>query len=381
MSKILNTNYLHDDDGDEKKLAKQLKEALSPSKNVVSSLSDAANSAAQYLKDQDTPLSVDTAKELGKNVNTLWENRTNGSSTSAEAFSDIYKQLADSLEAIDKKYSVEYNPVDLQLPESLNTEKLNYLLPTSSELDSLARESLSAKYNNTLSDLNLSKEKNSRSVAQQAEEVAFLAKQKQDEIEKVRKQKAKLALQNAVKKGTARSSIALGEQESIDSDYLSLQQDLDQTTNFSLSQLDGKLDNLQKLYSMAVNELNKTQDADVKAKVNALLEKALETQREIAQYNNKLSENEQKYQASKAEKEFDAQNAELKRVTDIMRLNKDFGTGYVADQVALEKLSAVKNMVDSMEKQQALDLLNSSGMLQFHLGDYFGYLKEYIATK
>ncbi len=324
-------------------------------------------------------------KVLGdvSNKNTNNGQSSGGSNNSDNSTSSVnnYQDLISALETINKKYSTEYNAPKLDLPSSLNQQKLEYTVPSMDSLTQEAKTSLAKKYADKANTLTQNSQKNINSIHNAIDKEQLEALFKANQLTEVLDDNIKNVKVNAIKRGVARSSILNSGVEEAQNNYQGDVDNVEQSKDAEINLLNKKIKQIVETTQNAYNALNGVYDVDTQATAKQMLEKALEQQQNIIKYNNTLEANEQKYVASAEKSKEDAKSNEVNRQLKILQLLKDIGPVGVENIKLTEMVNTVKTYLDGMSKLQAQNVLKNDTLLKIYLGDYYTSIVDFVNNK
>ncbi len=291
---------------------------------------------------------------------------------------DEYKKLRNKMENVDNKYSLSYHEPQLDMPESLNLEKMTYEMPDEDELLKNAEQRTEADYITDKYKIEKAetagrdKLDGERTQAERAEEE--LMKKLADKLQS----DTRTVSDDTLKKGTARSSIrseGLSEARSVHDSGVSQAQ---ASKEEKLADIQRRLQQLAEQTASALSSLDQTRDAEIKETLEKLLAEAERQRDSVMKYNNTVEEKEQKYQAQREKAYESARQAENQRAMKAASLYAQLGASGVEEQKLNEKLSLAKQFFGTMSRAEAKSLLNSDSFMYAQLGKYYNYLTDFV---
>lgn len=294
---------------------------------------------------------------------------------------DKYKKLKEQLEKVDSQYDTTYKEPELDLPESLNLEKLQYTMPTQQEIENLAKQENISDYISKNQQLDSKIEDYKLTNSQKQQTVNEEKKAKDDQLREQLQQELKSIGNRTIDNGIARSSITTGAKQQA-------KEVNDATRKQYAEQFDTELQQLASQLAQQLADtdeqrkiLQETFQNEVLNSVAKLTAEAQKKYDDTVKYNNTVDEKEAKYQADREEQLFDARQDEYQRINDLIELYSKVGETGIEARKTNEKLQYVKEFFDSVDKQTALSILNSDNTLQAHLGMYYDYIVDYVNNK
>ncbi len=299
---------------------------------------------------------------------------------------DRYQQLAaefapvkTQVEAVDRKYSLDYNEPLLDMPQSLDLPRLEFTPKTERELREEADLQVKPRYLERLLALN-----KSYSADVNKTERALLNAE-----ESARKALAKLAADFNTDAETIRSKL-------IDAGLL-YSSALSRITEQRRTQYQADVDNanasadaernvitkqrevLDLNYNNSVAELEEERNARAQTAYNSLKTKDDAEKIRTEKYNNGLEEKEQKYLYSRARAYEYARQAEYDRAFEARRLRNEIGAAGYEEAIITEKYGILTRYVSALgNREEALAVVQGDNFCRLHLKEYYNTLIDYI---
>lgn len=292
-----------------------------------------------------------------------------------------YEDLDKALSIIDKQYTVHYVSPGLDLPESLGTEKLTYQMPSESEIMSQAQSSLASKYYTQAANIKSGAEKNSNSISDKIDQAELNALFKVRSLADKLVEDKEQVKNTALKRGLARSSIAENAVKETENVFERQEDEILSQKDANVGLMKRQLKDLQAVANQALIALEGSRTLETAAVAQKLLSDAIKKQEEVLKYNNSLNSNQAKYEASRATKIIDAQNAEYRRAAEVQKLLAEVGQEGLKQIVQKEKYIAVINYMDTLTKGEAREMLAARGDLPAELGGYYPLVEEYVGQR
>lgn len=292
----------------------------------------------------------------------------------------LHQQIEDRCALVDEKYSLTACEPRLDMPPSLNLEKLVFTPKTEEELRALATESVNA--------LMLSKERSAEKTYNSAIKNYEAQKQKLTEQADLDYDKAQLQLEEkkedikrkVADNGLYFSDIAERFCRLAENDSSSVTKEIYAKLDLELKALSQKTTDAETLYNETLAALKEERQAREDKAYSDLLQDEEEERVAVEKYNNGVEEKEQKYQASRAKAYENAYRAEQNRTLKNTQLYADLGeTGY-RDVISREKYAVCIDMCTGLTRREANVLLSFDSFFDNALGNYFSSFLNWITT-
>lgn len=283
------------------------------------------------------------------------------------------------IDQIDRKYSLDYKEPLMDMPESLDLVKLEYVEKSESELNKEAEYKTKAKF------ASLYKSLESRRVAK----LANNKKQQQEVAEKARCEQEKYLTEFTRETRALRQKLidhGMLFSSTIDRMTANLQTEYEQkvtSSNKSVEEQTQILLNqskeIEKQFNAEEYLLDMGYSAQLHDEYNKLVESEKARQTSIIKYNSLLDEKEKKYQMARAKTLENAKQAEYNRSFAAKKLYQQMGaTGY--EQAMLwEKYNVFVSHFGSFTvREEALALIRADSYVSGHLKQYYNTLIDWV---
>ncbi|HPG92630.1 MAG TPA: hypothetical protein PK675_04385 [Clostridia bacterium] len=297
--------------------------------------------------------------------------------TDTKAYADLTKNLKD----IDTLYSVNYTEPKLDLPVSTGAVKIEYEMPEQDELYSQAKTNLAEKYYTKADQIRSDNVSDSNSISDKIDQAELKAMFEIRELNENENEDKQNIRKNALERGVARSSIVESAENDAEQRYSKEKSSITEQKEANVNLLKQNLEKLKNLSTEALASLGISQDLETQELAQKLYNEALEKQEEIAKYNNTISSNEAKLQASNEKLRQEAMTNEYQRAAEAQKLLAEVGEAGLEKIVRREKYYAVITYLDNLTKEQAIDLLEKRTDLQDELGSFYEWVVEYVENK
>lgn len=292
----------------------------------------------------------------------------------------LYNEIKRRCQVIDNKYSLDTVPPDLDMPESLNLQKLVYTPQTEEQLRAAAEQSIAATvlskqrsiektYSSKLKSLSLQKDKLLADA--DAKLNAALADFNAEKEEIARKLVDNgLVFSTVGVKYNKLASDRYNEQAKTISAYLLAEQ----------KALTTQETDAQQLYDESCASLDEEKQARIDEAYRKLTEKEEKERISVEKYNNSLEEKEQRYQATRAKAYESAWRAQQNMALQNAKTYAELGeTGY-RDLIQREKYGVCTQAFSQVNREEANTMLSFDGFLRSSLGSYYSAFVNWINT-
>ena len=293
---------------------------------------------------------------------------------------DLYAALKVRVLKIDEKYSLDYVEPDLDLPDSLNLQKLEFTPKTEEELRALAEQSVAATFLSKQASIDKAYATKLNSVASKLALNDNSAATQLDKLVAQYEQNCDVVKKKAMRNGLVFSNVT--------DKYLSLELEshtkrvLDKTAEFNR-----KSEVIMQEQSDAENAYQQSREAleqEKQARIVAAYQKLLDAQEKerlsIEKYNNGLEEKEQKYQASRARTYEAARRAAYNRAFNNAKLYAEMGETGFRQLIMREKYYVCQDAFFPLRREEAQAILTFDSFLQSHLAIYYDSFVAWINT-
>ncbi|HEY8444288.1 MAG TPA: hypothetical protein VIL24_05785 [Clostridia bacterium] len=276
--------------------------------------------------------------------------------------------LKDELDKIDKDYSLS-KVQEIKLPE-LELEKLEYKPLTDQEIEELAKSSLADYYTKTSRAIEQDAQNQQKNLDDYKKQLYdALAIKEQNIVDSFDQTKKDVASQ-ALKRGLARSSIALAMEKELDAQKA---RELAQARNAYIeqaAQIDYQIADLEAKKQAALNDLDITYAAKLAIEINELKNERAEKIKEVLKYNNELAKYQAEYNIDRLKAEQDltlGQYEILKKKTEgLEALEKE-----LEQQKQQKKFEYILDYLNSMPKAEAIKAAETDSVIKNALDTYY----------
>ena len=295
-----------------------------------------------------------------------------------QELAERYAQLKVRVMDVDDKYSIEFVEPKLDMPDSLNLQKLEYTPKTDEELEVMAEEAVAAiiiskqraierSYSSKLKSLNVKSDKLtltlSKAVSSTSEDYAK------------KKEAVRLKLIN---NGLVFSTVGNKYNTLLSEEHSSSIKKIVDYGERERGLINQEQKNAEEVYNESCVSLDKERQARIAEKIQKLKEAEENLRLSIEKYNNSLEEKEQKYQASRAKAYENARRAAYNRAYNNAKLYLEMGESGYRRLVQQEKYAVCQDFFYPMSKEDAKTILSFDSFLRNHLGTYYDTLVDWI---
>lgn len=285
---------------------------------------------------------------------------------------DLYQEL-DALKAEyeDAVKSPSKLP-DLELPDKLDLDKLEFEKKSEEELRQQAKTRLEAEYEKGIAELEKKTEDNIATLKYNIDSKKNAADSKRDTLEDTYGAKIKSAENTALKRGLARSSIITQQIEGLKNDRSSAVTDLDKGLITDIEYLQKKIEAASDRLNEAQNNFDGEMAAEIEKELLELIDQQEDRYQKVLKFNNDVEKKQADYLRQKEAaliNRSQAENEQLK--TSVL-----YGNEAARQNYAKNVMDAVSGYFEGMDRKDALNLLENDAKLKNALGVYYAVLKS-----
>lgn len=278
--------------------------------------------------------------------------------------------LEEGLKNIDEQYSVDKQFENVVLPKSSGVQKLEYQPLTDAEIENLAKNSLAEYYNKSTKAIMEETQNQKNDLSDYKKQLYDALAQKESVIQDTYSQAKSSAAAEALKRGLARSSIALSQAAAFDQEQA---QQIAQVRNSYIEQaaeIDYKIAELETKKQSALNDLDITYAAKLAIEIDELKKERSDKIEEVQKYNNELAKYEAEYNINrqKAEQDLTLGQYEIlkNKTTGLSEIEKELNT-----HKQEKKFEYILDYLNSMSKKEALKLAETNDVIKNSLDTYY----------
>ena len=296
----------------------------------------------------------------------------------AKELLEMYQESKDIILDIDKKYSLNYQEPELDLPPTLDLQPLEYIPKTESELMALATADVEPNHRSKLYSFEQSCLRTKQGLEAKKLHIAEDLNQKLVQLLAKYNTDVTTLRRKLVNNGLIFSSVITTKTQQTLDQY---NNQVEQTnTHYETLQenIDSQIFNLEQRYNQGVLSIEQEFSSRIQERYQELVYREQKDAERIAKYNTTLSEKETKYQASCKKALEYARQAEYERALKAAQLYAQLGESGVESQKISEKYNYCKQFFISWTKEEALLVIKSDGFLNVHLGAYYNSLVDWV---
>lgn len=296
------------------------------------------------------------------------------------SFDDLLGALSDIDQKFENITDADYYPENYiedalksNIPDSLNLEKME--VPEINEEDIRAEIEESEKSRTEMEKEILKKEAQAQEKLKkdQIEELKETSKKESDEIGQIYDEYKVSVESDAIKRGLARSSVALLSMENVEGERARELSRVAENLTKSINKVESEIIDLQGDLELSLSNL----DLELAVNINEKLEKKIaqltETREKAIKFNNEVNEMEAQYQLKRGN-----QNDEIKALEEELRTKYE---GYAQADKANQKLDIAYDFFKNMDRAKALEIIVGSPELAKSLGSGYYDLYYYVMRK
>lgn len=290
----------------------------------------------------------------------------------------IYDALKVKVEAVDRKYSLDYHEPLIDMPESLNLTKLEFIPKTEQELTELANRQVEATYISKQRQLDTSKNNSMQSINKKYADLAEELRVKSQTLlnnYNAACDKLKIKLIN---NGLMYSTVNSKANAQARDDYDKSVRELNAQYDVKREQIDDEKNYIETSYTQNCLSLADEQKAAALKVYDSLVESQYKEEQSVDKYNTGLDEKEAKYQAARAKAIEYAWEAEYDRAFNAAKLYQQMGANGFQEMKLTEKLNLCKQAFMPLKRNEAQTLLTVDSFLKTHLLDYYSAFVDWI---
>ncbi len=284
-----------------------------------------------------------------------------GMKTSAE-------ELKDKIKNIDDKYKLDLTFDSTKDDISLNLERQKYSRPSDEEIRKQAEDSLKSYEDKEQKGIENEYAAGNRKLDEESQKLGGDFESQSKKIEQTY-EKAKESNKNTfIRRGLSRSSIMQENLKNLDESKNAAQDTLAKELKQNLEKITIERDLLETQKQSALESFDIAYAVKLSEKINKLTESAKQAEDAVAKYNNQLEEKEKKFALSQQEHNIKQDNQKVKDNKFVLDYINEYGRVGLDWLIAKEKLTAAKDSIKGLSKEQALAQIERDGYRDI-LGD------------
>jgi len=285
-----------------------------------------------------------------------------------------YMTTAEALEGANKIKQDYENGKFSSAPESLGLEKIEIADKDEEDFKKEAENSLKDKYNNE-------REKTESSFKSKVDELLGAmdsAKQKNKETEKKLNEyydnSIKETENQALRRGLARSSIIIGQISNLEGSRANELANALSNLESSLSDSEKKIGELNSSLESALDSLDIEEAEKIQEQIGKLKESYEKEKQEAIKFNNNVLKLEAEYK-----KDLEKQKQEMQK--EDLALKDKYGVSYLEREMKQKQFDYLKNYLDTLDKNYALNLLLTNKEFKNVLAENYSTMYKYLNSK
>lgn len=284
-----------------------------------------------------------------------------GMKTSAE-------ELKDKIKNIDDKYKLDLTFDSTKDDISLNLERQKYSRPSDEEIRKQAEDSLKSYEDKEQKGIENEYAAGNRKLDEESQKLGGDFESQSKKIEQTYENAKESNKNTFIRRGLSRSSIMQENLKNLNESKKAAQDTLAKELKQNLEKITIERDLLETQKQSALESFNIAYAVKLSEKINKLTESAKQAEDAVAKYNNQLEEKEKKFALSQQEHNIKQDNQKLKDNKFVLDYINEYGRVGLDWLIAKEKLTAAKDSIKGLSKEQALAQIKRDGYRDI-LGD------------
>ena len=284
-----------------------------------------------------------------------------GMKTSAE-------ELKDKIKNIDDKYKLDLTFDSTKDDISLNLERQKYSRPSDEEIRKQAEDSLKSYEDKEQKGIENEYAAGNRKLDEESQKLGGDFESQSKKIEQTYENAKESNKNTFIRRGLSRSSIMQENLKNLDESKNAAQDTLAKELKQNLEKITIERHLLETQKQSALESFNIAYAVKLSEKINKLTESAKQAEDAVAKYNNQLEEKEKKFALSQQEHNIKQDNQKLKDNKFVLDYINEYGRVGLDWLIAKEKLTAAKDSIKGLSKEQALAQIERDGYRDI-LGD------------
>lgn len=278
------------------------------------------------------------------------------------------EQLKDKIKTIDDKYKLDLTFDSTQDDISLNLERQKYSKPSDEAIRKQAEDSLKSYEDKEQKAIENEYDKANKKLDEQRQKLGDDFEEQSQKVEKSYESAKENNKNSFIRRGLSRSSIMQENLKNLDESKNFAQDTLARELKQNLDKITIEKDLLETQKQSALESFNIAYAVKLSEKINKLTESAKQAEDAVTKYNNQLEEKEKKFALSQQEHNIKQDNQKLKDNKFVLDYINEYGLVGLDWFIAKEKLSAAKDSIKGLSKEQALWQIEKDGYRDI-LGD------------
>lgn len=275
------------------------------------------------------------------------------------------------------KIKESFNDVEIPEYESPNFERMESVSKSDDDIKNEATNSL-AEYKNT--SINSIDEDIENKRSELETDVKTLEENKESAIKNVKSNYAsakKESSDDALKRGLARSSIAVSVLDAFSKDEMDTLSSIEKEYSNSLNELNFELNALDAQKKKALADFDIAYAVKLNDKISSLTNEYNEKQQEVIEYNNKIAEKEKDYLDKYNSLVADIQSGNYSNATKKAELYNKYGAKFISTYTKNQIYNVLDDYFANKSSEEIAEILNSEDMKNVLGSDYDDVFKRY----
>lgn len=293
---------------------------------------------------------------------------------------EIYNEMKRVILQIDDKYSLVYKEPEIDLPESLNLQKMTYTPKTEAELKSLAEQYVASTILAKQRTLDSAHSTKMRALSRKRSQIAVDMADKSKEIDDDYAVALEKLERKIINNGLLFSSSASNARAATTAEYSEKKSQSNASFKADLELISAEEFDVEAVYKESCVKLAEEKAALVGKRYQVLVAAEAKEKTAVDKYNNSIEEKEQRYQYTREKFIETMRNSERKRVLDMTKLYIQLGNLGYRDREAREKYFAAQDAFWPLRRNEAQALLSYDSFLITHLDTYYNTFVDWVNT-
>ena len=293
---------------------------------------------------------------------------------------EIYTKLKERITYIDNKYSLVYVEPKIDLPDSLNLEKMTYKPKSEGELKALAEQYIAANILSKQRGIDANYLTKVKTLGRKRTDIT---REQSDKVKKIDDDYAEALAKlerKLINNGLLFSTTATTMRASATADYSAKKDESNLYYQEELKAIDTEESDVDAVYKESCNKLEEEKQALITKRYQALIEAEEKAKTAVDKYNNTVEEKEQRYQYTRAKFIESMRRAERDRVLDMTKLYLQLGEVSYHDRMLREKYATAQDAFWPLRRNEAKALLSYDSFLSMHLETYYSSFVDWVNT-
>lgn len=275
----------------------------------------------------------------------------------------------DELKKIDGQYNVD-NMQDIDLPENSGTKPLEYQPLTDIDIEGLAKNSLADYINKSTKAIEQDLNSQKKDLSDYKQQLYDALSQKESVISDSYQLAKSSTAAEALKRGLARSSVALSQSSVLDEKRAEQIADVRNSYIEQAAEIDYQLSDLETKKQSALADLDISYAAKLAIEIDELKNERSKKIEEVTKYNNELAKYEAEYNINRQKAEQDLTLGQY----EIMK-NKTVGKTDIEQELSKQKqekkFEYILDYLSGMSKKDAINFAENNDLIKNSLDTYY----------